>query len=254
MTMKVIDWLEQEPFSLALSPGYFGFFSHAGFLSAFEEIGIMPQRIGGCSSGALVAGCFAAGVKAYELKNFFFNLKKQDFWDPGFGLGLLKGQAFRRIVRSLCPILDMKHCKIPLSVAAFDVLARETHVLSQGQVDKVIYASCAVPGLFQPLKLNGRWYIDGATTERTGLITVKPEERVFYHYITTPPPWQWDKSKQHNAPLRNNLLSVSVYNLPLIGPNNLQDGKKTFEKVREQTLRAFDAPISEDMAIKRYVK
>lgn len=253
MTMKVIDWLEKEPFTLALSPGFFGFFSHAGFLSAFEEAGLTPKKIGGCSSGALVSGCYAAGVSARDLKDFFFKLQKRDFWDPGFGMGLLKGRAFRRILRELCPIKELQACPVPLSVAAYDVLARETHVLSQGFVDKVIYASCAVPGLFHPLRINGRWYIDGATVERTGLVTVEPEERVFYHYITTPPPWQWDKSKQHNAPVRNDLLSVSVYNLPAIGPNNLQDGKKTFHHVKEQTLRAFEMPVAEDMAIKRYI-
>ncbi len=253
MTMKVIDWLEKEPFTLALSPGFFGFFSHAGFLSAFEETGLMPQKMGGCSSGALVSGCFAAGMRAHDLRDFFFRLKKQDFWDPGFGMGLLKGKAFRRILRDICPVQDLHKCRIPLSVAAFDVLARETRVLSEGQVDKVIYASCAVPGLFQPLKLNGRWYIDGATTERTGLVTVNPQERVFYHYITTPPPWQWDKSKQHDAPTRANLLSMSVYNIPSIGPNNLIDGHKTYQQVKEQTLRAFEMPIAEGMAMKRYV-
>ena len=46
------ELLRQEPFTLALSAGFFGFFAHTGFLSALEERDVRPHRVVGASAGA----------------------------------------------------------------------------------------------------------------------------------------------------------------------------------------------------------
>ena len=89
--MTLQDWLSQEPFTLTLSSGFFSFFAHTGMLAALEEQDLLPQRVTGSSAGALVAACWASGLSTAELKNILFELKRSDFWDPGFGWGLLKG-------------------------------------------------------------------------------------------------------------------------------------------------------------------
>ena len=50
------DWLREQPFTLALSAGFFGFFAHAGVLRALEEQELRPARVVGASAGALSGG------------------------------------------------------------------------------------------------------------------------------------------------------------------------------------------------------
>src|SRR5690606_33221631 len=53
MVLTHSDWLAREPFTLALSAGFFGFFAHTGVLLALEHAGLRPRRIVGVSAGAL---------------------------------------------------------------------------------------------------------------------------------------------------------------------------------------------------------
>ena len=81
------DWLASQPFTLALSAGFFGFFAHTGVLQALEEAGLRPRRIVGVSAGALAGGLWASGLSAAELAEELVRLRRVDFWDPGLPLG-----------------------------------------------------------------------------------------------------------------------------------------------------------------------
>ena len=103
------DWLSAAPFSLAMSSGFFGFFSHAGVVAALDESNLIPSRLSGSSAGALVTIASAAGLGPADLAEALEALKRDDFWDPGrfFGLaqgGLLRGDRFRRRIEALLPV------------------------------------------------------------------------------------------------------------------------------------------------------
>ena len=61
------DALRDQPFTLVLSAGFFGFFAHTGVLASLEEVGLVPERIVGARAGALAGGLWAAGLSAAEL-------------------------------------------------------------------------------------------------------------------------------------------------------------------------------------------
>ena len=71
------ELLREEPFTLALSAGFFGFFAHTGFLSALETRGIQPHRVIGASAGALAGGLWSAGMSADVLKKELLDLKRE---------------------------------------------------------------------------------------------------------------------------------------------------------------------------------
>ncbi|WP_251358199.1 patatin-like phospholipase family protein [Kangiella sp. TOML190] len=119
--ITLLDWLKQEPFSLTLSSGFFGFFAHTGVLTVLEEEGLTPQRVLGASSGALAGACWAAGINSIDLRTILFALKRQDFWDPGFGWGLLKGEKFRQKLAEILPVNRFEDCPIPLALSAYDL-------------------------------------------------------------------------------------------------------------------------------------
>ena len=98
------EWLASAPFTLAMSSGFFGFFAHAGAMSALEDEGLVPARVCGSSAGALVAGLWASGVSARRLCEELLLLRREHFWDVRPGLGLLRGSLFRARLEAIAPV------------------------------------------------------------------------------------------------------------------------------------------------------
>ena len=62
-------WLQAEPFTLAMSSGFFGFYVHAGALTALVDAGLNPVAVTGSSAGALVTGLYAGGVSLDAMRD-----------------------------------------------------------------------------------------------------------------------------------------------------------------------------------------
>ena len=241
MTLK--DWLAAEPFTLTLSSGFFSFFAHTGMLAALEEEQLLPKRLTGSSAGALVASCWAAGVDTPELKNILFKLKRQDFWDPGFGWGLLKGDKFRQMLVDILPVDNFEQCRAELSLSAYDTRSKSTVIINSGELVPAIYASCAIPVLFQPIQYHGYRLLDGGIKDRPALADVRQDERVFYHHIVSVSPWRKKGSKALQIPQRDNLVSLQLFDLPRCGPTQLEEGPKAYEAAFHATQRALQRDI-----------
>jgi NTE family protein len=179
------EWLGAEPFTLAMSSGFFGFYAHAGVLRALEDAGLSPARAAGSSAGALAAGAFCAGVSAARLCERLTQLERSDFWDPALGPGLLRGRRMNAFLDALLPVRTFAECRIPLAVSVFDVIARKTLVLEEGLLAPALRASCAVPVMFHPVRHQGRSLFDGGSRDRPGLSGVPSGQRVFYHHLTS---------------------------------------------------------------------
>jgi NTE family protein len=114
-TPTLRNWLEVGPFSLVMSSGFFGFYAHGGVLAALESQGLVPAAVAGSSAGGLVAGAWAAGLDAETINEALLGLRRTDFWDPGPGLGLLRGALFRRRLERLLPVSTFEACRVPLA-------------------------------------------------------------------------------------------------------------------------------------------
>ena len=170
----MLERLKGKRVALALSAGYFGFYHQAGVLKALIDAGVRPVRISGNSAGALTAGMYASGLEPDEIKNKLLSLHRKDFWDMQWplsdnGFGVLGGNRFQdELARAVC-VDTFEACRIPLTVAAYDLEAGRIRYLSSGPLVPAIYASCALPYLFKPVKINGRRLWDGGFAEKTPL-------------------------------------------------------------------------------------
>ena len=81
---------------VVFSSGFFGFFAHAGFLSAIRELGMTPIGYAGASSGAILAAMAASSMSDQVIKETLFNVKKSHFWDPD-PLPVILKKVFRRL-------------------------------------------------------------------------------------------------------------------------------------------------------------
>jgi NTE family protein len=237
------DWLAEGPFTLAMSSGFFGFFAHCGALDALETRGLKPSALAGSSAGALVTGLWAAGLDAHAQRDALRSLRREDFWDPRPGLGLLRGGLFRAKLESLLPVREFKSCRAPLALSVYDVGVRATRVLTEGDLAPAIHASCALPGLFQPVRHEGRWLLDGGILDRPGLDGVPRGARVLHHHLSARSPWRSPNSPALAPPRREGLVALVIDALPRTGPFRLARGPMALHAARDGVSRALDTPI-----------
>jgi NTE family protein len=236
------DWLHEGPFTLGLSSGFFGFFAHAGVVSVLEEEGLRPARIVGSSAGALVGGLWAAGVAAPRLCAELLALRREHFWDPGPGLGLLRGRMFRRRLEAMLPVRTFEECPTALALSAFDLVGWRTAVLAAGPLAPAIHASCAAPVLFQPVRIGARLYSDGGVRDRHGLEGAGPGGRILFHHLTSRSPWRRRSSPALRLPERPGLRAVALDGLPRLGPFRLERAAEAMDCAAHGMRAALDAP------------
>ncbi len=241
--MTLRDWLREAPFTLGLSSGFFGFFAHAGAVSVLEEEGLLPARVCGSSAGALVGGLLGAGVSSARMRAELLALRREHFWDPAPGLGLLRGALFRARLEALLPVRTFEECPRPVALSAFDLRARRTAVLRAGALAPAIHASCAAPVLFQPVRIGGRPYLDGGVLDRHGLAGLAGGERVLYHHLTSRSPWRRRNGAALRVPERPGLEAVATHGIPRLGPFRLARAAEAMERAAEGMRKALARTI-----------
>lgn len=246
--MTRAQWLRREPFTLVLSAGFFGFFAHAGLLAALEERALRPRRVAGASAGALAGGLWAAGSPAERLAELFRGLERRDFWDPGLPVGgLLRGRKFGALLREHLDehgVTRIEDCRVEFRAVVHDLFGRRTVVLDQGGLEPAIRASCALPLMFRPVRVQGRWYIDGGYSDRAGFAALEEGERTLYHHLPHRSPWSGiagpESAELAAAPGR---LTLSIPELPRVTPFRLDRGADAIRIAREAALAWLDAPL-----------
>ncbi|MBI1383743.1 MAG: NTE family protein rssA [Rhizobiales bacterium] len=150
---------------LALGGGAARGWAHIGILKALSKAGIFPDVIVGTSIGAVVGGCHAA-EKLPQLEEFALSLTKSKVFrllDFNLaGSGLISG---RRLCQRLEDHLEMTRIEeLPTRFAAIATELGTGHEiwLTKGRLVDALRASYALPGIFHPVNIKGRWLIDGA--------------------------------------------------------------------------------------------
>jgi NTE family protein len=225
------DWLAERPFTLVLSAGFFGFFSHTGLLAALERAGLMPARVVGVSAGALAGGLWASGLDAESLARELLALRRDSFWDPGLPLGgLLRGRKFAdEIARVLAPlgVRTIEQCRVPFAAVVHDVLRHRPLALEHGELAAAIRASCTVPLMFRPMWKNGRLLVDGGVSDRIGRCALRPGERALVHYLPSRRRWRSQPVPKAIASIDARVLVTPE--LPALGPFALERAPEAYE-------------------------
>ena len=238
------DWLAAEPFTLAMSAGFFGFYAHTGFLQALEEAQLRPCRVVGVSAGALAGGIYASGVPLPALTEELLHLSRDAFWDLGLPLGgLLRGQKFAALLQRVLGrggVTDLERCPIPFAAVVFDVLRGQTRTVEHGPLGDAIRASCALPGLFRPVSVTGRWCVDGGVRDRGGHTALAASERTLLHHLPSESPWRF-MSGTKPCHENKNRRTVLLPPLPRVTPFALHTGAQALEAARTGTLKWLES-------------
>ncbi|MCD8165225.1 MAG: patatin-like phospholipase family protein [Bacteroides sp.] len=164
----------------ALSGGFIKGFAHLGVIQALLENDIKPDIISGVSAGALAGVFYADGCEPYRALEFFSGQKFMDF--TSFALpkaGFFKMKDFIEFIRSNVKAKRLEDLKTPLIITATDLDHGKCVQFRDGDVAERVAASCCMPVMFCPVKIDGTNYVDGGVFMNLPVSTIRHEcERV----------------------------------------------------------------------------
>jgi len=149
---------------LALGGGAARGFAHVGVIQVLEEAGIRPDMVAGTSAGSLVASIYASGKTGSQLQRVAETMEEATIADwtlPLFNRGVLRGDALARYVNGQVGSRLIEDMQMPLGIVATDLNSGRDMLFQRGDTGTAVRASSAVPGVFQPVKISGRDYVDG---------------------------------------------------------------------------------------------
>ena len=147
---------------LALGGGAARGFAHIGVIKALEAQGIVPDIVVGASAGAVVGALYSSGLSGFELQKMAMDMDEGQIGDWSLpDRGVFKGEALQNFVNRAVANRPLEKLPRTLGVVATDLKSGESVVFRSGNTGMAVRASAAVPGVFQPVNINGREYVDG---------------------------------------------------------------------------------------------
>ena len=154
--------------ALVLGGGAARGFAHVGVIRVLEQEKIPIDLVVGTSVGSLIGAIYARDGNSFELEWTAFSLEKSDLFDYSFisaGMGPVKGDRLEEFVVRKIAVNNIENLRVPFVAVATD-LNRGTRVeLDRGSLARAIRASCAIPGVFQPVSHQGRLLVDGGVID-----------------------------------------------------------------------------------------
>lgn len=147
---------------LALGGGFARGYAHLGVLRTFRENGIPVTSIAGSSIGSILGAAYASGEPVPRIINKCRQIRFRDFakWRVS-RFGLASNERLGALVQKLFGTKQFEDLTIPLAIVATDLGSGDPVVFRQGNLAEAIRASCAFPGLFEPIQIGTRCLADG---------------------------------------------------------------------------------------------
>ena len=158
---------------LALGGGFSRGFAHLGVLQVLEQNRIHISHISGTSVGSILGAAYASGAPLSRIIAVCKTLRFRDIarWRVS-RLGIASNHRLADLIERVFESRQFEDLRIPLAVVATDLTTGEPVVFTKGDLVDVIRASCAFPGLFEPVKIGTRCLADG------GLVAPVPTQAV----------------------------------------------------------------------------
>ncbi len=151
---------------LALGGGAARGFAHIGVIKVLEAHGIVPDLVAGTSAGSVVGALYAAGNNGFALHKLALEMDEaaiSDWSVPLFAKvsGVIKGEAIQSYINRSVHGVPLERLKLPFGAVATDLGSGRAVLFRRGDTGIAVRASSAVPGVFQPVKIGARNYVDG---------------------------------------------------------------------------------------------
>ena len=160
--------------ALVLGAGASKGFAHVGVIKVLEANKIPIHMIVGTSVGSAVGSLYAYGFDAFQLQKMTFAIEKSDVVDLILpDNGFIKGEKLEEFINKTLKNTPMEKLKIPFYAVATDVQSGHEMVFGKGNTGTAVRASCSIPGVFRPVKIGDRYYVDGGVVSPLAVSAAK---------------------------------------------------------------------------------
>lgn len=160
--------------ALVLGAGSSKGFAHIGVLKVLESSKIPIHMIVGTSAGSFVGSIYAYGYNAYDLQKLSFSIEKSDVADFTFPEnGFIKGEKLEEYINKILRKTTIEKLKIPFYVVATDIQTGSEMIFATGNTGTAVRASCSIPGIFRPVNISGKMFVDGGVVSPVAVEAAK---------------------------------------------------------------------------------
>lgn len=153
---------ERPVIGLALGGGAARGFAHVGVIKVLEEHGIRPDIVVGTSAGSFVGALYASGYDVAALEKIAREVKTEELRDIVFpDRGFVKGERLQDFVNQKLGNRSIEELPIRYAAVATDLADGSIAAFTRGNTGMAVRASSSIPGVFQPVRIDGREYVDG---------------------------------------------------------------------------------------------
>ena len=159
---------------LVLGAGAAKGFAHIGVLKVLEAHKIPIHMIVGTSAGSFVGSFYAYGFNAFQLQTLALSVERGDIIDLVIPEnGFIQGIKLAEYVNKTLKNTPLERLNIPFYAVATDIQSGQEVVFGKGNTGAAVRASCAVPGVFRPVRIGDRFYVDGGVVSPVAVDAAK---------------------------------------------------------------------------------
>lgn len=137
-------------------------FAHIGVLKVLESHKVPVHMVVGTSVGSFVGGLYAYGYSPYDLQKIALAIQRDDIADYIIpDNGFIKGERLENFINTRVKFTPMEKFKIPFYAVATNIQNGEEMIFGRGNPGRAVRASCAIPGVFNPVMIGDKYYVDG---------------------------------------------------------------------------------------------
>lgn len=149
-------------------------FAHIGVLKVLESHRVPIHMVVGTSVGSFVGSLYAYGYTPYDLQNIALGIQKDDVADYTLpDNGFVKGEKLENYINQKVNHTTLDKLKIPFYAVATNIQTGEEMVFGRGNTGRAVRASCAIPGIFNPVAIAESIYVDGGVVSPVAVDTAR---------------------------------------------------------------------------------
>lgn len=240
---------------LVLSGGGARGFAHAGALLALEEVGIRPDIIAGVSAGSVVTAMYASGMTPEQIITSFADVKFSDFAELGVPRdGFFSMDGFKKFLKRNIPYERIEDLPMKAVICATDLDNNKPVAFTEGKIVDCVAASCSIPIVFKPVKINGVTYVDGGVLANLPAWALRDQCKYLIGINCSPVPRRGKPSsimdiahRTYDLLVKNNShpqmelcdLAISIDDIASYKVFNLKEIKRVFRSGYDHTLSSL---------------
>ena len=231
---KAIRFRKKHKIGLCLSGGGTRGLAYIGVFKAFEEYGITFDAVAGTSIGSLFAALYACGMSSEDMHSCAIKAKNSDFRKAKLGFLPSSMARLNEKLNQILPIKQIENLKMEYYAVAVDLRTGKEIHFNEGDLPTIITGSCAIPGVFLPVKYEDMVLIDGGVRNNIPVDVLRQNGCDIVITVDC-------NSTRGGGTDSNNIITQFITSVGIMMVNNSIAGLKNSDLIIKPNMRRFNS-------------